>query len=196
MARGRQPATRGVFSFEAALVPPPAVVLDTSFVVHALLPNERLHGPASRFLTGMAEAGSMVVFNRLLELELAETGMQLALKERYGSKRWKDKRPDGRARRRATRLMRKLLQGWRAQLEGFDHARVELHEVADDAIELMALGVSSYDAVHAATAIASGVAAIATVDVGFGAVSQRDLTIFTSNHRLAPTRARRPGPER
>ena len=55
--------------------------MDTSFVVHALLPRQRFHDQCRDFLTRLAEGDGTVFFNRLLELELAE----VAFKSRCGS---------------------------------------------------------------------------------------------------------------
>jgi predicted nucleic acid-binding protein len=193
VAPRRSPSELGVFSFESGLLAPARVVLDSSFVVHALLPNEPLHEPCLRFLMQMAEADTEVFFNRLLELEIAEVGMRLALIERHGKKNWKRARLDGRSRRRATRLMQDMLSGWASHLAAFDHGRVELHEVVNPAMDLMALGLSSYDAVHAATATFVEADGIVTTDTGFGALPERSLRIYTSSSKVAGARARRRG---
>jgi hypothetical protein len=100
--RGRPPATRQVFSFEAEETPLPAeVLLDTSYVVEALIVSQPLHTAAVNFLVRLATEDVRIRFSSLLELELAETAFQIALKENH-PKDWKRFRHDGRARRRAS----------------------------------------------------------------------------------------------
>ena len=53
-------------------------------------------------------------------------------------------------------------------------------------------GLASYDAVHAATAIAAGADAIVTLDTGFALLPARLMPIFTDRSRLAASRAKRP----
>jgi hypothetical protein len=52
-------------------------------------------------------------------------------------------------------------------------------------------GLQSYDAVHAATLLASGVTDIVTRDAGFAVLLPEDATVHTTNARLARTRRRR-----
>jgi predicted nucleic acid-binding protein len=52
-------------------------------------------------------------------------------------------------------------------------------------------GLQSYDAVHAATLLASGVSDIVTPDGGFAALLPEDATIHTTNARLQSARRRR-----
>ena len=82
--RGRPPLSRAVHSFEDPDVPLPArVVLDTSFVVEALIGSQPLHRACQDFLVRLAGAGTELVYSRLLEGELHETAFLLALKERH-----------------------------------------------------------------------------------------------------------------
>jgi predicted nucleic acid-binding protein len=191
--RGRPPATRGVHSLEDdLLIVPGEVLLDTSFVVDALIASQPLHDPCRDFLEQLAAADAIVYFNRLLEMELAETAFRLALKERFGSRNWLHARRDGRARRRAGRLMGQVRQAWDEMLDAFAYVRVELDEVSDFAPALMqGYGLSSYDAVHVATALYSDVDCIVTLDVGFASVPATLLTIHTSMGRVASCRRRR-----
>jgi predicted nucleic acid-binding protein len=182
-----------VLSFEDnTLLVPEAVVLDSSFVVRALLPNEPLHHRCRDYLARLADGGTTIFFNRLLELELAETAVKLALIERYGRERWRTARLDGRARRRSSRLLEATLGAWQAALDAFDHGRVEVEVVVSDATALMELGLGSYDAVHAATAIHTGCRTIVATDVGFGVVPETELLIYTDARRVRDTRDRRP----
>ncbi|MDQ6852550.1 MAG: PIN domain-containing protein [Actinomycetota bacterium] len=60
---------------------------------------------------------------------------------------------------------------WEEVLEASSWALIELDEVADRAIWLMRqYGLSSYDAIHAASAIHADVRDVATIDAEFAAV--------------------------
>jgi predicted nucleic acid-binding protein len=182
--RGRVPGARGVFELEqASLFVPAEVVLDTSFVAHALITSQPHHETCSAYLTRLAEDGSRIWFNRLLELELREVAFRIGLIERHG-KRWSKYRHDGRARRHAAALLADVEQSWSRVLDATRWARIELHEVSDAVSPLMrAFGLSSYDAVHAATAIAADVSNLATLDTGFAAIPARQLQIHTDRGR-------------
>jgi len=139
----------------------------------------------------MAAAGTTIVFNQILELELAEAAYQIALKERH-PRDWKRYRSDGRARRRANRLLAAATQGWTELLSVFDHASYRIDEVISRVPNLMTRhGLASYDAVHAATAIEAQVNTIVTTDAGFGSVPASQLRVFTDNSRLRSCRSRR-----
>jgi predicted nucleic acid-binding protein len=70
--------------------------------------------------------------------------------------------------------------------------RVEVEEVADAVPDLMrSYGLQSYDAVHAATLLASGVTDMVTRDAGFAVLLPEDATLHTTRRRLSRTRARR-----
>jgi predicted nucleic acid-binding protein len=195
--RGRPPLARGVYSIEdpgVLLVPPSDAVLDTSFVAHALIPTQPLHDPCRRFLERLAEAGVTIYFDRVLELELVETAFNLALRERFGRRQWQRARYDGRARRRAGRLMEQARDAWEKTLDAFDYVRVEPEEVFDRVPELMSeFGLSSYDAVHAAAAAYLGVEHMVTLDTGFALLPRSQLTLYTSAGRVAVCRSRRAG---
>lgn len=80
---------------------PNQLTVDTSFVVDALVPAQHRHRAASDYLAAMISAQPLVVFNRLLEIELLDTAFRLAIKERHGSSGLEDRLADGRVRRRA-----------------------------------------------------------------------------------------------
>jgi predicted nucleic acid-binding protein len=193
--RGRPPHPRGVYSYEDLLLPCPAdALVDTSFVVEAVIPSQPGHAAATRYLKRLAEAETILFFNRLLDLELAEAAFKIALKERFGPRDWQRRRSDGRARRRAGRLMSEAAEAWEEMLLYFSGARIELDAVAAGVPQLMRqFGLASYDAVHAATAIHTGVAAIITRDTDFAALPQGTATIFTDSGRVATCRKRRGG---
>jgi len=73
----------------------------TSFVVEALIVSQPLHAAAVNFLVRLATEDVRIRFSSMLELELAETAFQIALKENH-PRDWKRFRHDGRARRRAS----------------------------------------------------------------------------------------------
>lgn len=69
---------------------------------------------------------------------------------------------------------------------------VELSEVSDEAPELMcAHGFRSYDAVHAASLAVAGLRDMATLDHGFAALPQTQLTVHTTRARVSTMRRRR-----
>lgn len=192
-ARGRAPATRGVFAIEdSALLFPGTVALDTSFVVEALIESQRLHAICRGFLERLVEPGPTVVTSELLPIELAEASFAITLKERWG-REWRRHRGDGRARRRARRLLVDVNTRYEALLSSVDHVSVPLASVADAAMGIMArYGLASYDAVHAASAIAVGAEAIVTKDTDFAFLPSSLLAVYTDRSRLAACRAKRP----
>lgn len=196
MARGRPPASRAVYSFEDPTAPcPPEIVLDTSFVIHALVATEPLHQAARSYVGRLIQSGSVVYFNRLLELELAEVLFRLPLIERFGRADLTKYRKDGRARRRAGRLVESANAAWESTLRLLPYVRIELDEVAGDVPGVMRrYGLGSYDAVHAATAAYAAVPAMLTVDTGFAAMPQSSLAIYTNATRLSVCRAARRRP--
>jgi predicted nucleic acid-binding protein len=81
---------------------------------------------------------------------------------------------------------------WDNLLSTLNWQCIELHEVADAVPDLMrSYGLQSYDAVHAATLLASGATDLITRDTGFAALLPEDATIHTTTPRVARTRARR-----
>lgn len=141
----------------------------------------------------MAQAGTELVHSSLLDLELVEAAYRVALRERYG-KRWKQARPDGRARGRAARLAENAMASWSSIRKTLPSTCIEASDVTPAVPPLMrthALG--SYDAVHVATALHAGVHVIAALDAGFARVPASRLTIHTVSGRLARMRAVRAG---
>ncbi len=53
-------------------------------------------------------------------------------------------------------------------------------------------GLASYDAVHAAAAIAAGAEAIVTTDTGFALLPANTLALYTDRSRVSSCRAKRP----
>lgn len=169
---------------------PAAVVFDTSFLVDALLPGQTHHLACRRYLERVVSADTFVVFNRLLELELAEAAYKVALKERFGNRSMR-MRGDGRALRRAARLAEKMQQSWVEVLDAIPWGRVELDEVVDLVPDLMKRGLASYDAAHVATAQVAEIEHLVTIDAGFGRTSETDLTVLVDSSRVASCRRHR-----
>ena len=192
MPKERSPRPRGVWSVEEADVPcPERVVLDTSFVVEALLPSEPLHQSCQRYLVRLADADTGIFYSRHLELELTETLFQLALKERH-PKDWKRFRHDGRARARAARLMEGLT-AWREVTAAVASRCGEVEAIAVLVPDLMSrYGLASYDAAHAATATATGVRRIVATDAGYARLPEAELSIYTGSTRVSLCRRMRP----
>ena len=139
----------------------------------------------------MSVAGTTLHFNRLLNMELAEALYQIALRERHRTD-WRRFRHDGRARRRANRLLQRADAAWTSLLTAFSFAVYDLAEVSGRVPGLMtAYGLGSYDAVHAATAIESGVNRIVTLDTAFASLPQSLLAVYTNASRVPTCRQRR-----
>jgi predicted nucleic acid-binding protein len=192
--RGRPPLPRGVLAFDAPdWEPPKAVVLDTNVVAEALLPNQPEHAACRTLLRQFAEESTAVVFNRLLEIELWEVVFNLALRERHPRKNIRHVRYDNRVRPRAARLLRQAHQAWEDDLLApLTWSRIEMHEIAENVPKLMQeYGFQSYDAVHAATLLASEVTDFVTRDGGFAVLPPAIATLHTTHARLAGTRGRR-----
>ena len=156
-----------------------------------MLTGQPRHQAAYLYLAKLAANGTNIYFNRLLELELAEAAYNIAIREQFGSKRAGDMRRDGRALRRANRLVNNLSTAWSGVLTNFAWGVVELQDVSDNVQPLMRRGLGSYDAVHAATALSLGVKHFVTTDNGFGMVRESDLTILTHSSLLEATRRHR-----
>lgn len=193
MARPALP--RRVFDFEDAhLHVPSEAVLDTCFVIAALNGAEPFHRQAVDYLQRLTDSESLLVHNRLLEVELVEVAFKLAVKEHHGRKAWPAMREDGRVRRRAGRLTEALLTSWQEVIATRPSLCVELGEVSADVPEAMRKwGLASYDAVHALTAIYAGSSNLVTLDAGFGRVPDKDLTLFVDSTRVKACRRRRGG---
>ena len=192
-ARGRQPATRGVYAIEdPTLLLPDPIALDTSFVVEALIATQPLNAVCANFLARIVEAGVAVVSSELLPVELAEAAFAIALKERWGGQ-WRRHRTDGRARRRGGRLLADTMSRYETLLSPVKHLPVPLGRAAGLAASLMTdYGIASYDAVHAASAIIAGAEAIVTTDTGFALLPASRLMLYTDRSRVASCRTMRP----
>jgi len=192
-AGGRRPVpTRGVFALEQEqLELPDPIALDTSFVVEALIATQPLHAACDAFLTRIFDSGVDVVTSELLRVELAEATFANAMKERWGGK-WRAHRTDGRSRRRAGALLNETLIRYDQMFRSMTHISIRLDRVTNRATILMIdHGLASYDAVHAAGAIAAGAKAIVTLDTGFALLPSAQLAVYTDHSRLASCRKKR-----
>jgi predicted nucleic acid-binding protein len=192
-AGGRRPATRGVFAIEEPeLLLPNPIALDTSFVVEALIATQPLHAVCRAFLTRIIDSDVSVATSELLRVELAEAAFATALKERWAGQ-WRRHRTDGRARRRAARLLNPTLTRYDELLGTLRHISIPLGDTASAAATFMTnYGLASYDAAHAASAVAAGANAIVTIDTGFALLPASLLTVYTDRSRLASCRSKRP----
>jgi predicted nucleic acid-binding protein len=193
-AGGRRPVlTRGVFALEQEqLVLPDPLALDTSFVVEALLATQPLHPACSAMLARIDESGVRVVTSDLLAVEFAEATFANALKERWRGK-WRAHRTDGRSRRAGARKLNHAVARYDALLSSVTHLPIPVRRVTAEARVLMNdYGLASYDAVHAASAIAAGAKAIVTLDTGFALLPSTELAVYTDRSRLASCRQKRP----
>jgi predicted nucleic acid-binding protein len=189
----RAPALRGVFAFDdPGWTAPERLVVDTSVVVEAIVPNTPTHDPCVALFQALSDSGTIVIYNGLLITELAETLFRLALIDRWGRKQWRRARYDGRARRRAGRLLSAGLGAWHDMLDSVNSSQVDHAEVADEVFELMRrYGLGSYDAIHAATALKENVFDIATLDHGFAALSPTQAGLHTTSQRALQMRRTR-----
>ncbi len=148
-----------VVAFDApAWEPPDAVVIDTNVVAEALLRREPEHDACDELLQRLGHARTSVVFSRLLEAELWEVVFNHALRVHTGRRDTRHARYRRDARRAASVALDRAIGDWAELLDRLDWYCVELHEVADAVPDLMrAYGLQSYDAVHAATLLTSGV---------------------------------------
>lgn len=172
--------------------PPDAVVIDTNVVAEALLREEPEHDVCDALFQRLVVTRTVVVFNRLLEAELWEVVFNHALRTHTGRRDTRHSRYRRDVRAAATAMLDRAIQDWHEMLDTLDWECVELHEVADAVPDLMrAYGLQSYDAVHAATLLASGVTDMVTRDAGFAVLMPEDATLHTTRRRLSRTRTRR-----
>jgi predicted nucleic acid-binding protein len=177
---------------DPTLLLPDPLALDTSFVVESLIETQPLHDRCADFASRIAESGIRVVTSELLQVELAEAAFAIALKERWG-RQWRQHRTDGRVRRRGRRLVDEVSGRYELLLSAVPHIDLPVGRIAAAAARVMAdHGLASYDAVHAATAIATGCQAIVTTDTGFALLPASTLAIYTDRSRLASARNKRP----
>lgn len=182
-------SARGVFTAtNHPDVAPRRVLIDTTLVVEAMIADQPGQMEAAAILDNLAASGAEIVFNRLMEIEMLQAASYVAGRHAPGNRRAGLR--DGRVRRRSRRMAIDLRSTWHDFLDRVTWQRIELEVVTDAVHEVMfGTGLSSYDAVHAATAIAADCDAIATLDSDFGRLPAAQVgTIITTPHRLARTR--------
>jgi predicted nucleic acid-binding protein len=132
------------------------------------------------------------VTSELLEVELAEAVFAITLKERWG-RSWRQHRTDGRTRRRARSALAAATTRYELLRSSQTHISVPVGQVTSAAATLMTdYGLASYDAVHAASAIAASAETIVTTDTGFALLPGSLLAIHTDRSRLTSCRDKRP----
>lgn len=167
-------------------------MLDTNVVAEALLEHETEHTACDAVLRHLGVARTIIVFNRLLELELWEVIFNHGLRREASRSQQRHRRFTREGRHGPSTALDRAQRQWAETLDGIDWQRVELHEVADAVPDLMrTYGLQSYDAVHAATLLASGVTDLVSRDAGFAVLLPEDATLHTTRRRLGRTRARR-----
>ena len=181
--------------------PPSVVVLDTSAVVCALLGDQPQHDEYADFFERAIGAGTALVYCDLLDFELADAAMTIALKRLHG-RRWFGHRDDDAGVRAARALRREVFADWRATLARTSSARLPLgpipdhsggSPVRDRAFALLeAYVLRSYDAAHAGTAVLID-APLVCRDVGFAWVPEGTLSLITDSTRVGPCRRVRAG---
>jgi len=76
-------------------------------------------------------------------------------------------------------------------LSGLDWVAIELSEVQGWLPRMMAYGLTSFDAVHAASSAYAGVRALVTLDYHFSFVPERRLELYVPSNRAQVCRRRR-----
>lgn len=172
--------------------PPAAVVVDTNVVAEALLKDEPEETVCNALLVRLGIERTLVVFNELLELELWEVVVNQALRRTMPRSQLRHRRFAVDGRRDAAVALDRARRRWNEVLGFLVWQRVELRDVADAVPDLMrSYGLQSYDAVHAATLLATGVTDLVSRDAGFAVLLPEDATLHTTTRRIARTRARR-----
>lgn len=173
------PDRAGVLDLRVEL--PEVLCVDTSALICALFDDQPHHGDYLAFFSRIAEAGTMIVYSEILDLELAQMCIKTARR-----------RSDGRRTESihlADELLRSTFARWReifaktesvrATLAGNDNPSLVGSPIRAAAFYLMHnYGIESYDATHAATAINAG-APILTADKGFTDIPAEQLEIIT-----------------
>ena len=89
------------------------------------------HAACLRLVERLAEAGTRVLISDILLAEFAEGVYKVVLRERHGNRRWQRYWTDGRARRRAARLLAAALEDWQAMCTTLVWDAVALSEASD-----------------------------------------------------------------
>ena len=172
--------------------PPKVVLLDTNVVAEALLADQPEHSaclavsidspqgarPSCSVVCWRSSCGRSHSISRCVSATPARTSATCATTTASG------RAPLG--------CLARSAKAWEKMLDSLVWSRVEIHEVAPEVPRLMQdYGFQSYDAVHAATLIASEATDFVTRDGGFAVLPPAVATLHTTQARLAGTRARR-----
>lgn len=166
-------------------------MLDTSFVVNAMFTGQDHYRECRNALIDMAEADTRMIYSSHLDVELIEASYKVALKEQH-PRDWARRRPDGRCRARADRITTRMLRLWAQVMREFRTTRIDAGQVTDLVPEIMRKwGLESYDAVHVATCMRTGVQVLVAVDHDFGFVPASELRVFTVEDHVRGMRRKR-----
>jgi predicted nucleic acid-binding protein len=174
------PATRGVVDVgELARLDLDRVLVDTNVAIDAVVRSQTRHAPARACLEHLTQAGTTIVFNRLLELEMPQAIRYIA--ERDATRTRGAAARDGRLRRRARTMHTTATGDWAGYLDTVEWIRTEVEEVVPMIEPVMySTGLSSYDSVMASTAIMHRCTAIVTFDASFGGVHEVDMPLLVT----------------
>lgn len=132
------PDPRGVLALSAPA--PPIVVLDTSAVVCALLVDQPQHEEYADFFERAVAAETTLVYSELLDLELADASMAIALRRQHG-RDWARHRRDPGSHPAGRDLMHEVFSRWRETIAQTSSARlppgpIEGHEEGSPVLDL------------------------------------------------------------
>jgi predicted nucleic acid-binding protein len=148
--------------------------VDTSFVVAALLPDQKRHDIAAAAMERLIEQQATMVFCEMIYMELMDCSVEIPLRPHQ------KRRYDKRVRRRAYPTIAGLSGGWFDLKAAVPHVSMCMDELWDMAGCLMDdYGLRSADAYHAGAAFLSN-APIFTFDTDFARVAG-GLTVYTSS---------------
>jgi predicted nucleic acid-binding protein len=132
--------------------PPPELVLDTSLVADALIETSDRHAECDRVLRLLREGGVTTFYlSSLLAAELLQVAHREPLRV-FTNKMRPIRRYDRRVLPRVARFAEGVMKSFDDLLDSLDHVVVPMETVLPLVPGIMAHGLESYDAVHAATA--------------------------------------------
>ena len=168
-----EPGSRGIDAFDGAVVLPRRLALDTSLVVEALIETEQHHAECAAFLERLADEQIEVCVSELLPIELAHAAVRVARRQGLVPRT----------------LVEDVLGRWNLATSVLTLIEVPVRLVSDLALQfVMDHAVLSYDAVHAASAVALDAGAIAALDGDFAHLPEQVLSILTVQARVTALR--------
>jgi predicted nucleic acid-binding protein len=102
--------------------PPAAVVVDTNVAAEALLRRESEHASCDEAFHRMSTAGTLVVFNRLLEVELSEVIFNHAVRSHTARSDIRHTRFLPTVRRAAATIFDEAMRDWQSLLQTWSRA--------------------------------------------------------------------------